>query len=70
MLSLLYLGVNAQQCFFCSSCRVLRQENLKSWLNSGLQLTIFRGTGPGSDKFHSALDFLLQISVMTSAMTV
>ena len=50
MLSLLYLGVHAEQYVFCQlELHVLRQEKLsilKIWLNPGLNLTIFRGTRP------------------------
>ena len=45
-LSLPYIEVKAQQ-------YVLRQENLvKLWLNPGLNLTIFRGSGPLSLVVH------------------
>ena len=48
MLSSLYLVVNAQQYFVTSSCMFLDEKTvLKIWLNPGLNLTIFRGTGPG-----------------------
>ena len=48
MLSLLYLGVKVQNCFFLARVAVSLDKKtlLKSWLNPGLQLTIFRGTGP------------------------
>ena len=45
MLSLLHLGVKAQQYFVSSSCTFLDEKTLlKIWLNPGLNLTIFRGT--------------------------
>ena len=41
MLSLLYLGVHAEQYFANSSCMFLDKKNLlKIWLNPGLNLTI------------------------------
>ena len=47
MLSLLYLGVKAQQYFFSLSCMSLEKKTfLKTKLNPGLNVTIFRGTGP------------------------
>ena len=47
MLSLLYLGVKAQQYIFSSSRMSLDKKTLlKTRLNPGLNLTIFRGTGP------------------------
>ena len=47
MLSLLYLRVKAQQYFVSLSCLFLdRKIVLKMWLNLGLSLIIFRGTGP------------------------
>ena len=47
LLSLLYLGVKAQQYFVSWSCMFLDQKTLfKIWLNPGLNLSIFRGTGP------------------------
>ena len=47
MLSLLYLVVKAQQHFVTSSCMFLDEKTvLEIWLNPGLNLTIFRGTGP------------------------
>ena len=47
MLSLLYLVVNAQKYFVTSSCMFLDEKTvLEIWLNPGLNLTIFRGTGP------------------------
>ena len=46
MLSLPYLGVKAQEYFVSSSCMFLDQKTLiKIYLNPGLNLTIFRGTG-------------------------
>ena len=49
MLLLLYLVVKAQQYFVTSSCMFLDEETvLEIWLNPGLNLTIFRGTGPRS----------------------
>ena len=45
VLSLLYLGVKAQQHFVSSSCTFLDEKTLlKTWLNPGLNLTIFQGT--------------------------
>ena len=47
MLSLLYLGVKAQQYIFSSSRMSLDKKTLlKTRLNPGLNLTIFRGTVP------------------------
>ena len=41
-----YLGVKAQQHFISLSCMFLGKKTLlKIWLNPGLNLTIFRGTG-------------------------
>ena len=49
MLSLLYLVVEAQQCFVTSSSMFLDEKTvLEIWLNPGLKLTIFRGTRPSS----------------------
>ena len=47
MLSLLYLVVKAQRYFVTSSYMFLDEKTvLEIWLNPGLNLTIFRGTGP------------------------
>ena len=47
VLSLLYLGVKAEQYFVSSNCMFLGKKTLlKIWLNPGLNLTIFWGTGP------------------------
>ena len=47
MLSLLYRLVKAQQYFVTSSCLFLDKKTLlEVWLNPGLNLTIFPGTGP------------------------
>ena len=47
MLSLWYLLVKAQQHFVTSSCMFLDEKTvLEIWLDLGLNLTIFRGTGP------------------------
>ena len=47
MLSLLYHGVEIQQHFVNSSCMFLANKTLLTiWLNPGLNLTIFQGTGP------------------------
>ena len=49
MLSLLHLVVKAQQYFVTSNCMSLDEKILlEIWLNLGLNLTIFRGTGPRS----------------------
>ena len=49
MLSLFYLVVEAQQYFVISSCMFLDEIIvLEIWLNPGLNLTIFQGTGPSS----------------------
>ena len=46
VLSLLYLGVKAEQYFVSSSCMFLDKKTLlKIWLNPWLNFTIFRGTG-------------------------
>ena len=53
MLSLLYHGVKIQQYFVSSSCIFLAKKPLlKIWLNPGLNLTIFQGTGPALFIFH------------------
>ena len=53
MLSLLYHGVKIQQHFVSSSCMLLADKTLpKIWLNPGLNLTIFQGTGPSLFIFH------------------
>ena len=45
--SLLFLVVKAQQYFVTSSCMLLDEKTvLEIWLNPGLNLPIFRGTGP------------------------
>ena len=47
MLSSLNLGVKTQKYFVSSSNMFLDKKTLfKIWLNPGLNLTIFRGTGP------------------------
>ena len=47
VLSLLHLVVKAQQYFVTSNCMSLDEKIvLEIWLNLGLNLTIFRGTGP------------------------
>ena len=47
MLSLLYFIVKAQQYFVTLSFIFLDEKTvLEIWLNPGLNLTIFRGTGP------------------------
>ena len=48
MLALLYLEVKGEQYFAtCSSGMFLDKKTLlKIWLNRGLNLTIFSGTGP------------------------
>ena len=47
MLSLLYLLVKAQQYFVTPSCLFLDEKTLvEVWVNPGLDLTIFTGTGP------------------------
>ena len=47
MLSLLHLRVKAQQYFVSLSYIFLDKKNVpKIWLNLGLDLTIFQGTGP------------------------
>ena len=47
MLSSLNLGVQTQKYFVCSSNIFLHKKTLrKIWLNPGLNLSIFRGTGP------------------------
>ena len=47
MLSLLYLLVKAQQYFVTLSCLFLDEKTLvEVWVNPGLDLTIFTGTGP------------------------
>ena len=47
MLSSLNLGVKTQKYFVSSSNMFLDKKTLlKIWLNSGFNLTIFRGTGP------------------------
>ena len=47
MLLLLYLVVKIEEYIVTSSCRFLDEKTmLEIWLNPGLNLTIFRGTGP------------------------
>ena len=47
MLTFPFLKVEAQQCFVSSGCMFLgKKALLKIWINPGLNLTIFRGTGP------------------------
>ena len=47
MSSLLFFEVKAQQYFVSSSYMFLDKNTLlKIWLNPGLKLSIFRGTGP------------------------
>ena len=47
MLSFLFFKVKAQQYFVSSSYTFFYKKALrKIWLNPGLNLTIFRGTGP------------------------
>ena len=47
MLLLLYLVVKIEQYIVTSSCRFLDEKTmLEIWLNPGLNLTIFGGTGP------------------------
>ena len=47
VLSVLYLVVKAQKYFVTSNCMFLDEKTmLEIWLNPGLNLTIFRGTGP------------------------
>ena len=49
VLSLLYLVAKAQQYFVPSSCMFFDEKTvLKIWLNPGLKLSIFQGTGPWS----------------------
>ena len=53
MLSFLFFEVKAQQYFVSSSCMFLDKKTLlKTWLNPGLNLTIFRGTGPWIHKLN------------------
>ena len=54
----MYLGVKAQQYFVSSSYIFLDKKTLlKIWLNPGLNLTIFRGTGPSC--YLAVLSFVL-----------
>ena len=47
MLSFLYLVVKTRQYFVTLSCMFLDEKTLlEIWLNPGLNLTIFQGTGP------------------------
>ena len=47
MLSLMHIVVKAQHYFVTSSCMLLDEKTVPEiWLNLGLNLTIFRGTGP------------------------
>ena len=51
--SLWYLRVKAQHYFVSLSCILLDKKTLlKIWLNPGLNLTIFRGTGPADILMH------------------
>ena len=57
MLSLLYLVVNAQQYFVTSSCMFLDEKTvLEIWLNPGLNLTIFQGTGRRAFVIYTSLE--------------
>ena len=48
VIQLLYRGKKAEQYFVRLSCTFLyRKLLLKVWLKPGLNLTVFRGTGPG-----------------------
>ena len=48
VIQLLYRGKKAEQFFVRLSCTFLyRKLLLKVWLKPGLNLTVFRGTGPG-----------------------
>ena len=52
MLLLLYLVVKTKQYIVTSSCMFLDEKSvLEIWLNPGLNLTIFRGTGPCVNNF-------------------
>ena len=52
MLSFLFFEVKAQQCFVSSSNMFLDKKTLlKIWLNPGLNLSVFRGTGPRAIRF-------------------
>ena len=58
MLSFLFFEVKAQQYFVSSSYIFLDKKTLlKIWLNPGLNLTIFRGTGPSC--YLAVLSFVL-----------
>ena len=49
MLSLLYLVIKTKQCIVISSGMFLDEKTvLEIWLNTGLNLTNFRGTGPSN----------------------
>ena len=49
VLLLLYLVIKTKQYIVTSSCMFLDEKTmLEIWLNPGLNLTIFRGTGPRS----------------------
>ena len=51
VIQLLYFKVNAQRYFVGLSCTFLHKKFLlKVWLKPGLNLTFFRGTGPGGKK--------------------
>ena len=76
-----YLGVKAQQYFFSSSCMSLDKKTLlKTWLNPGLNLTIFWGTGPWSSwqyyhhdrifDYHWLSPWWTQISELVVSVTV
>ena len=61
LLSLLYRGVNAQQDCLQLKLHILsKKPSLKTRLNPGLNLTIFRGTGPWSKILLILLDLLLR----------
>ena len=51
VIQLLYLGIKAKQYFVSLNCTFLDKKFLlKVWLKPGLNLTVFRGNGPGEKK--------------------
>ena len=51
VVQLLYLGIKAKQYFVSLSCTFFDKKFLlKVWLKPGLNLTVFRGNGPGEKK--------------------
>ena len=60
MLLLLYLVVKTKQYIVTLSCMFLDEKTvLEIWLNPGLNLTIFRRTGPRCERVKVMFSFIL-----------